>query len=340
MWKKAWTQRGAQRARSAGTAVLAASLTILAGAGSATFAAGLDASPGSGSMPVDAVAVVAATTAAGRTPTEFGVSHSGAATYRIPLWTPPGVGAVDLDLALVYASRAGNGPLGMGWSLAGLSSITRCNRTLAQDGAVGGVTNTTADRYCLDGQPLKLLSGAPGMAGAVYATAIETFSRVVANGAAGNGPASFTVTTKSGLIYEYGGTADARVHAGNSPTVRTWSLSRVRDRAGAGTGNSITLTYQNEAQYGAYTNGTHRIASIAYPTTATGSGPFYRVEFRYSARPANDVPTGYLAGSLVRDPYQLDTITMLAVGATTPIKSYSLTYATAPVSGRLRLASV
>ncbi len=340
MRKKAWTQRGATRARSVGTAVLAASLTILAGAGTTTFAEGLDASPGGGAMPVDAVALVAATTAAGRTPTEFGVSHSGAATYRIPLWTPPGIGAVDLDLALVYASRAGNGPVGMGWSLAGLSSITRCNRTLAQDGAAGGVTNTTADRYCLDGQPLKLVSGSPGAAGAVYATALETFSRVVANGAAGNGPASFTVTTKNGLIYEYGGTADARVHAGNSPTVRTWSLSRVRDRAGPGTGNSITLTYHNEAQYGAYTNGTHRIASIAYPTTATGSGPFYRVEFGYSARPASDVPTGYLAGSLVRDPYQLDTIKMLAVGATIPIKSYSLTYATAPVSGRLRLASV
>lgn len=340
MWKIAWTQRGAARTRSVGTAALAASLTLLAGAGTAISAAGVGVLPGSGATQVNAVAAIAATTAAGRTPTEFGVAHSGAATYRIPLWTPPGIGAVELDLALVYASRAGSGPVGMGWSLAGLSSITRCNRTLALDGAAGGVNNTTADRYCLDGQPLKLVSGAPGAAGAVYATALETFSRVVANGAAGNGPASFTVTTKNGLIYEYGGTADARVHAGNSPTVRTWSLSRVRDRAGPGTGNSITLTYHNEAQFGAYTNGTHRIASIAYPTTATGSGPYYRVEFSYSARPANDVPTGYLAGNLVRDPYQLDTITMLAVGATTPIKSYSLTYATAPVSGRLRLASV
>ena len=293
-----------------------------------------------GAYAADALAGVAATSAAGRTPAEFGVSHSGAATYRIPLWTPPGVGEVGLDLALVYASRSGSGPVGVGWSIAGLSTIARCNRTWAQDGAAASVTNTLADRYCLDGQQLKLVSGTHGTAGAVYATEVETFSRIVANGVAGNGPASFTVTTKNGLIYEYGGTVDSRIYAGASTTIRAWALSRVRDRAGAGTGNAITLTYFNEAQFGAYTNGTHRIASIAYPTTATGAGPFYRVDFAYSARPASDVPTGYLAGNLVRDPYQLDRITIQAVGAATPIKTYALGYETAPVSGRLRLASV
>ena len=99
----------------------------------------------------------------------------------------------------------------MGWSIAGLSTIARCNRTWAQDGAAAGVTNTLADRYCLDGQQLKLVSGMHGTAGAVYATEVETFSRIVANGVAGNGPASFTVTTRNGLIYEYGGTVDSRI---------------------------------------------------------------------------------------------------------------------------------
>jgi hypothetical protein len=31
-------------------------------------------------------------TTAGKTPTHFAVTNSGAATYTIPLWTPPGVG--------------------------------------------------------------------------------------------------------------------------------------------------------------------------------------------------------------------------------------------------------
>ena len=337
MRNDAWMQRLARPARSIGIALFAASVTAMSGVGASGALAGVGTS---GTYAADALAGVAATSAAGRTPAHFGVSHSGAATYRIPLWTPPGVGEVGLDLALVYASRGGSGSLGVGWSLAGLSTIARCNRTWAQDGAAAGVSNTLADRYCLDGQQLKLVSGSHGTAGAVYATEVETFSRIVANGAAGNGPASFTVTTKNGLIYEYGGTADSRVYAGASATIRAWALSRVRDRAGAGTGNAITLTYANEAQYGAYTNGTHRIASIAYPITATGAGPFYRVDFAYSVRPASDVPTGYLAGNRVRDPYQLDRIVVQAVGAATPIKTYTLGYETAPVTQRLRLASV
>ncbi len=62
--------------------------------------------------------------------------------YRCGL--PPGVGEVELDLALVYASRNGSGTAGTGWSIAGLSTIARCNRTWAQDGTAAGVTNTLA----------------------------------------------------------------------------------------------------------------------------------------------------------------------------------------------------
>ena len=340
MWKTAWMHRLARRSRSIGTAVMAATLTALSGAGAAGAPGSISGTSAIGGSAYNATGSGADAAAAGRTPGTFGVSQSGAAAYRIPLWTPPGVGEVGLDLALVYGSRSGNGTLGVGWSLSGLSTIARCNRTWAQDGGAAGVTNTLADRYCLDGQQLKLVSGAHGTAGAVYATEVETFSRIVASGSAGNGPASFVVTTRNGLIYEYGTTADSRVYAGNSGTVRAWALSRVRDRAGIGTGNSIALTYANDAQSGAYSNGTQRIASIAYPTTATGAGPFYRVDFAYSARPASDVPTGYLAGNVVREPYQLDRISIQAIGAAAPIKSYALTYESAPVSGRLRLGSI
>jgi RHS repeat-associated protein len=283
---------------------------------------------------------VAATTAAGRTPGSFGVSSSGAATYRIPIWTPPGVGSVELDLALTYNSRGGNGVLGQGWSLSGLSAISRCNRTIAQDGVPGAVTNTLADRYCLDGRQLKLVSGAYGMPGSAYATEIESFSRIVANGSVGNGPASFTVTSKNGLVYEYGSTADSQVYAGASGTIRTWALSRVRDRAATTSGNSIDIAYANEARNGAYTNGTYRVASISYPSTASGQGPFYRVSFSYTARPATDVVAGYLAGNRVQELNQLDSISITSYSTGATIKSYGLTYAQGTSSGRLQLRSV
>ena len=281
-----------------------------------------------------------AATAAGRTPGTFGVSSSGAATYRIPIWTPPGVGAVELDIALVYNSRGGNGLMGQGWSLSGLSAITRCNRTVAQDGAPAAVTSTLADRYCLDGQQLKLVAGAYGAPDSVYATEIESFSRIVASGVAGNGPASFTVTSKNGLVYEYGLTADSQVYAGASGTIRAWALSSVRDRAAITSGNSIAISYTNEARAGAYSTGAFRVASIAYPATATGQGPFYRVVFDYSPRPASDAVVGYLAGNETRETNQLDAITVRSEASGATIKSYHLGYAQGVASGRLQLRSL
>jgi RHS repeat-associated protein len=287
-----------------------------------------------------AATALAATTAAGRTPGVFGVSHSGSATYRIPLWTPPGVGDVGLDLALVYNSRGRNGVLGQGWSLSGLSAITRCNRTWAQDGTPAAVTSTLADRYCLDGQQLKLVSGAYGAPGSVYATEIETFARIVANGAVGGGPASFTVTSKNGLVHDYGTTVDSQVYAGATGTIRTWALSRIRDRTTTTGGNSISITYVNEARNGAYTNGTHRVSSIAYPTTATGQGPYYRVVFNYTARPVGDVLAGFLAGHPVKEANQLDSISIQDYQTGATIKSYGLSYTPGSASGRLQLRSV
>ena len=93
----------------------------------------------------------------GWTEGSFSVNDSGAAEYHLPLWVPDGRGGLQPDLALKYNSQAGNGLVGVGWSLAaGLSSITPCSHTWAQDGLVKtpSFVNGT-DVYCLDGQRLR-----------------------------------------------------------------------------------------------------------------------------------------------------------------------------------------
>src|SRR5215475_8478811 len=87
--------------------------------------------------------------AVGRTPGAYSVSPTGAATYQIPLWVSPGAGSVQPNLTLTYDSRGGSGIVGPGWSLSGLSAITRCNRTVAQDTTPAGVTLSYADAFCL-----------------------------------------------------------------------------------------------------------------------------------------------------------------------------------------------
>ena len=62
----------------------------------------------------------------GNTPGTFDVTVDGSASFTIPLETPPGRAGMQPDLALVYNSSGGNGPLGVGWSLKGLSQINRC----------------------------------------------------------------------------------------------------------------------------------------------------------------------------------------------------------------------
>ena len=155
--------------------------------------------------PVAALALLMcaqARAAVGRTPGSFAVSPSGAAQYTIPLWTPPGIGELTPQLSLTYNHLNGNGLLGMGWSIGGLSTIHRCERTVARDGNAAPAQlydPTHQDRFCLDGQRLRWESGTYGVAGSQYRTEIESFARITAQGSLGTGPEWFKLEGRNGL---------------------------------------------------------------------------------------------------------------------------------------------
>jgi RHS repeat-associated protein len=278
------------------------------------------------------------TTAVGHTVGSFAVADTGAATYSIPIVVPPGVAGMQPQLSINYASGGGNGLLGVGWSLGGLSEIDRCNKTVAQDGVSEPATLATADRLCLDGNKLRLTNAGPyGAAGSTYQTEIETFSRVTAVGTAGNGAASFVVESKAGLKFEYGGTENSRIQAVNSPastTVRTWALNKVTDRHG----NYMTITYQEDGA----PNGSYRPTEISY-TTNTGLAAAYKVVFFYDTRPANDVLIAQLYGGVVKETNRLNRIETQynepGVGWRL-VRKYQLSYNTSGSTPRSRLGSV
>jgi hypothetical protein len=112
-----------------------------------------------------ALSAQAQTTVAGAVAGQFSVTSGGSANYRLPIQVPSGTAGVEPRLELVYGG-GGNSMLGLGWSLNGLSSITRCPRTMPQDGVRGGVKYDANDRLCLDGQRLMLVSGTYGQANA------------------------------------------------------------------------------------------------------------------------------------------------------------------------------
>src|SRR6185295_17596629 len=123
-----------------------------------------------------------------------------------------------------YDHLAGNGLAGMHWTLSGISVITRCPQTFAQDGLPVAVAYGN-DRLCLDGQRLVDYSGSYWSAGTQYRTEIDTFQRVVQQGTAG-GADSFYVDHGNGLRSYFGTTADSRVEVtGSSGAVKAWLIS-------------------------------------------------------------------------------------------------------------------
>lgn len=132
-------------------------------------------------------------TLAGSLAGDFKVSQNGSATYTIPLSLPPATAKVAPELNLSYDSSAGSGLMGTGWNLAGLSQISRCAATIADDGYIQAVNFSSTDRLCLDGQKLVAVSGTYGTAGAEYRTISESFAKIVSQGTQGTGPRSFIV---------------------------------------------------------------------------------------------------------------------------------------------------
>ena len=271
----------------------------------------------------------------GRTPGLASVSPDGEAQYTIPIALPPGTNGMTPVLTLEYRHRTKGGLLGVGWSIGGLSQITRCARTVSQDGVAAPPLRTTDDRFCLDGQRLVIVNDVIYAAlNAEYRTEIESFARIRAIPGSSNGPAYFTVEAADGRIYEYGATTDSRIDGTPGPSTngaRAWALNRIRDRAG----NVIDFRYTEEAGSTAF-----RIANIQYNANPTaGITPSHQVSFYYEDRPNNEVDAGYVANMPVRQVVRLDRIDVTYNGAV--IRRYDLAYEAAlSSSGRSRLASV
>ncbi len=90
----------------------------------------------------------------GQIPIKSGTSPSGAKTYEIPLDVYPGMNGMTPTLSLSYNSHGGNGVIGVGWSLSGVSSISRGTKNILNDGYVSGIGMNTADVFMLEGSRL------------------------------------------------------------------------------------------------------------------------------------------------------------------------------------------
>jgi hypothetical protein len=306
---------------------------------------------------------------------QVGVSEGGSPGYSQAIAVPAGVAGMSPKLGLSYAGGGINGPVGHGWSVQGISSITRCPASKAIDGQKAPVTYSASDKLCLDGQRLiqtdaagtvlafPQTNDALGLSSGYreFRTEKDTYARVRAYGYASgdtsgaSGPAYFKVWTKSGQVYEYGASpsADGNTKALISPYNKTvaiaWAVARIADTLG----NFIDFKYeQRDVAWGSGpTAGSPtlghewNIAEIQY------SGN--KVIFSYADRVATtpqDAAEAYHQGSKNVSMRLLKSITTYvnspnpgslgAAQGAVPVKTVKLGYDNGPISGRSRVTSI
>lgn len=246
--------------------------------------------------------------AVGKTPGNLMVG--GSAGYSIPIEVPAGINGMQPSVSLNYSSNFADGLLGIGWNLRGLSSISRVNTTIYNDGKSDDIRGNMSDKYALDGKRLVTLSGSTyGVDGSIYGTEHEEFSKIVSYGATGQGPQWFKGYSKSGLIYEYGNTSDSKL-MGDGSCILSWKLNRITDR------------YNNYISFGYVTSDDERPIGIIQYTGNGSQTPFAQVIFNYKNRA--DVSSYVYAGKEFTRDILLDNIEVKNNGSM--FKKYALDY--------------
>jgi hypothetical protein len=210
----------------------------------------------------------------GSIPGSFDVSATGAATYSIPINIPPGISGVQPQLSVVYNSQGGNGTMGAGWNLSGLSSISRTGRNLYFDGVTSGIRFWDSDdRLSLDGQRLiSITTGKNGIDADDFKTETKTFLTIEKEGTYSR--PWFRVTTRDGKIMEYGNGDNAKYESDSK--IMAWMLNKVVDEYG----NYIKYYYNNDAE-----NGQITLQRIEYGGNENiGTNPVNEIVFGYNKR--------------------------------------------------------
>jgi RHS repeat-associated protein len=297
-----------------------------------------------------------------RLPGSGGVDDTGGAHYAMPLWVPDGPRGMEPVLSLGYAG-GGNGSLGVGFGLGGLSAIEPCGKSVAAEGyadnadfGVGelleeGTGDFSTDVYCLDGEKLVPFT-APGFVMPTtghprsYHTEVESFRHVVAHHAVvDEQPEKFEVHLGDGTVrtYEpvYGHILVFNPQLGElEPSPKQVAIVYLLTRAVDRHRNRIDYVYEGtDALNGSEV--AYRLARIDYGFGPGGTGlPRRQVKFLYQSRP--DPIVAYFRGVKLVTRSRLNRIEAWAPNPTAVARvwSYDLRYIASPDTGRSQLFSV
>ncbi len=210
----------------------------------------------------------------GRTEATYGVTQNGAVSYTIPIRVTEGIAGLTPQLAISHVGPGTRTILGVGFALSGISYITPCRKTIAQDLNAAPVTLTAADRYCLDNARLRLVNSGDtyGATNVQYRTELDQMVRVTSLASTNNIPGWFRVEMPDGIEYEYGNSTTSKLMSGTGggATPQFWAVSKISDFYG----NSIVFTYDTDAA-------TKRFRPSVISYTERGGTGHYKISFVY-----------------------------------------------------------
>lgn len=250
------------------------------------------------------------------------VSPSGAATYQIPIQVSPGSNGMQPSLSVVYSSQSGNGMLGWGWNLAGISAITRTSKNPYYDNTVQPVNLDATDVFALDG--LRLIKHTDGY----YYPSNNPYTQIEFVGSQ-----KFKLTTQDGVVMEFGYTdisPNSQFKGVGSSVPYSYALSRITDT----NGNYIDYLYANDPSTGEY-----RISEIKYTgNSVSGKTPYNSVKFYYDLR--NDPNLFYIKGSKVSQTTLLTSIKVYCEGSLSKDYQFSYMYNDNSLYSKLRMVTL
>ena len=250
------------------------------------------------------------------------VNGAGQLQYTLPINLPPGVKSVAPQTSLVYVSGSGNGLAGYGWSLSGITAITRMGKSVEINGEAKGLQLDYSDYYSFNGQRLILKSGEYGKDGAEYVTEKYSNIKIKSVGTAQTStpqPMYFQVTFEDGSQAWYGDiqSDDPEFNTFNGRTPLEYNIVKWKDAQG----NYISYSYDYST--GQMQGRVSRISSIQWGGNETlGKPHFNRIDFNYTNR--NLVEESYVKGyKFVQDKLLTD-VTIQSNG--NPYRKYVIDY--------------
>lgn len=222
-----------------------------------------------------------------------GISPNGAKTYQIPIDVYPGINGFQPKLSLDYSSHQGKSVIGTGWSLSGISMISRGTKSIHYDNTVDGVKMIADDAFYLNG--IRLLKQEENSGIIIYESERGNIkARAYVSG---------NITKYFEVFYPEGHKGIFGI-ASNTANYLYYPMTSLSDLDG----NTISYTYN-------YSNNSYNISRISY----NGSS----VEFIYEGNRLD--PLLYYSGGIkVYEANLLKNINVNYEGKT--IGTYSLTY--------------